>query len=86
MVRFSDTPFDGELDVVATLAGRVIQSSIEDLRRRDELTIALRAMMKQGASIDDLSAASGLTPEDIKRIVESELILDSDIDTLVGVR
>lgn len=79
-------PFVGQLDVVATIAGDAIKASITELRQRDRLTIALRAALRAGATIDDLSAASGLTPSEIRRRVDAALLIEDDLDELAGVR
>ena len=78
--------FDGELEVVTTLAGAAIQASISELRTQDELTVALRTMLRQGADINDLSASCGLSPKEIRRRCESELFLGEDMTTLAGLR
>lgn len=79
-------PFPGQLDVVATIAGDAIKASIAELRHRDRLTIALRAALRAGASIDELSDASGLTPREIRRRVDAALLIENDLDELAGVR
>lgn len=80
------SPFDGSLDVVASLSDRLVHASIEELKRRDDLTIALRSLLRDGASIDDLSAACGLTCAEIRRRVEGELHLGEDLAELSGLR
>jgi hypothetical protein len=80
-----NSPFDGQLDVVATLAGDAIEASIAELRQRDRLTIALRAALRAGVSADELSAASGLTPDEIRRRAASTLFVEDDLDDLAGV-
>jgi len=82
----TNMPFDGQLDVVATLAGDAISASIAELRQRDKLTVALRTALRHGATLDELSAASGLTPSEIRRRVDAALLIDDDLDDLVGVR
>lgn len=79
-------PFVGQLDIVTTLAGDAIEASIAELRQRDRLTIGLRAALRAGVSIDELSAASGLAPSEIRRRVESALLIEDDLDDLAGVR
>jgi hypothetical protein len=83
---FTDkTPFDGELDVVATLAGEAIKASIVELRQRDRLTIGLRSALRAGVSIDELSEACGLTPAEIRKRVDADLIIEDDLDELAGI-
>jgi hypothetical protein len=84
---FKDSsPFEGQLNVVATLAGDVIQASISELRQRDKLTIALRSALRMGVSIDELSDSSGLTVAEIRRRIASELMIEDDTDELAGIR
>lgn len=86
MNKLTDSTFEAHLDVVATLAENAISASLVELRKHDELTVGLRAALKQGANIDDLSAASGLTPEAIRKRAEGALVLSDDLDELVGLR
>lgn len=67
MTDFRHTPFRGELEVVSTLRDGVIAASITEMRRQDELTRALFDCLRAGVGIDELSAASGLTPAEIRR-------------------
>lgn len=73
------------LEVVETLRDNMIEASIEELRQRDRLTVALRASLRNGIKIDDLSAASGLTCAEIRRRVDGSLVLGEDLDSLAGV-
>ena len=75
-------PFVGQLDVVATLAGDAIKASIAELRQRDRLTIALRAALREGVSVEELSAASGLPPREVRRRVAAALFIEDDLDEL----
>jgi hypothetical protein len=86
MNRSTDSVFSGELEIVTTLSNQAIQSSLADLRSRDQLTIALRQSLRQGVEIDQLSAASGLATKDIRARVEGELAFGEDLDTLAGIR
>ena len=65
--RFVDSPFEAQLEVVATLAESAFEASIEELRKQDELIVAMRGMLKNGVSIDEISAATGLPPQEIRR-------------------
>jgi hypothetical protein len=84
--QIKSNPFEGQLDVVATLGRRAIEASVAELRKQDELTIALRDAVKQGVSLDDLSEACGLRPEEIRRRVERDLHVESDLDEMIGAR
>lgn len=86
MNRYRDiNPFDGELEVVATLSGAAIRASLDDLRAQDKLTLALRSMMRMGVSVDALSAETGLTPEAIRTRVARDLTFGEDLDALSGI-
>ena len=60
MNKFEDNPFDGELEVIATLRDRAIEASINHVQVRDELFSALEYGLKTGISIDALSDADVL--------------------------
>lgn len=66
MNKFEDNPFDGELEVIATLRDRAIQAAAEQQHTRDDLITALQLGLEQGISVDALSSASGFTPEQIR--------------------
>ncbi len=84
MTRFTDSPFAPQLEVVAMLADNQMAASIEELKKRDRLTLALRGYLREGVTIDDLSAATGLTPDEIRRRVDGELNILSDAAELSG--
>jgi hypothetical protein len=83
---FSDSPFEAQLEVVSTLADRALEASRAELARIDELTLALRGSLKNGVTVDELSEATGLTPEEIKRRVDRELNVLDDVEVLAGMR
>lgn len=85
MNRFTDSPFEAELEVVATLADRAFNATIEELRKEDELTLALRGMLRNGVSIDELSEATGLATQEIRKRCARELNILSEVDSLMGV-
>jgi uncharacterized protein YerC len=84
MTQFRDNPFSSALDVVATLRDRQIEARIAELKREDEMTVALRQMLRNGADINSLSDASGLTVKEIERQIERELHFGEDMATLAG--
>lgn len=84
MRRFTDTPFEAQLEVVATLAGRAIQASLAELRREDELTLAMRSSLRDGVRVEDLSDATGLTVAEIQRRASAELKILNDLPDLAG--
>jgi hypothetical protein len=71
-------------DVLAQLSEWAIRSSVETLKHEDRLTIGLREALRNGASINDLSAISGLTPSEIRRRVNRELNVLSELELLSG--
>lgn len=85
-MSMSKEMFKAGLDVVATLRDEQIRASIAELRKHDEMTVALRTMLRNGVDINDLSEASGLNVKEIKRRVESDLMLGEDLATLAGSR
>jgi hypothetical protein len=86
MHSFKQNPFSGQLDVIATLRDRQIESAVEDLRRQDEVTLALRSALRFGMDINSLSEASGLTVEQIRTRVSGELNFGEDMASLAGTR
>lgn len=69
-------------DTIAALSDWAIRSSIRELESRDRLTIALREALRNGANINDLSAVSGLTVQDIRRRTEGSLHVLSELELL----
>ena len=86
MADFRNSPFSGTLEMVATLRDRSIQASIVELKRQDELTLALRTALRNGVDINDLSDASGIPVEQIRERVERDLHLGEDLAHLAGLR
>lgn len=73
------------MDALRTLARAHISSELVELQRREDVHKAVREAMKVGMPIDAVSDATGLTPEQIRRIVSNEVI-DFDLAMLTGVR
>jgi hypothetical protein len=71
-------------EVLVELSRGVIRSSIETLRHEDRLTLALRQALREGADIDGLSDATGLTPAEIRRRVKRHLNVLSELELLAG--
>ena len=86
MSHFHNSPFEGQLEIVATFRDREIQASLNELRKRDEMTIALREFLRNGVSIDELSNASGLSPAAILKRVRGELEFGDDLAKISGSR
>jgi hypothetical protein len=76
--------YDTGFPVIAALSKSAIESSIRDLQDQDRLTIALKTAIRNGADINSLSEASGLTPAEIVRRIDSELIVLSDLELIAG--
>lgn len=85
MTEFSDSPYEGQLEVIATLAKRGIDAAIQERNIAGEMDITLKSMLRDGVDISDLSAASGLTPAQIRKRVD-DVPLDADFDVLAGTR
>lgn len=83
MVRTKITQ-DTEFPVITALSRRAIEASIRELQDRDRLTIALRMALREGADINELSEASGLTPETIRQSAGRELLILSDLELTAG--
>lgn len=75
---------NAEHSVISTLSGRAIEAAVEELRERDRLTIGLRMALRDGADINDLSAASGLTVSEIRRRTGRELHVLSELELACG--
>lgn len=71
-------------NVLTQLSEWAIRSSVETLKAEDRLTIALREALRSGATLDDLSAISGLTPMEIKRRANGHLNVLSELESLAG--
>lgn len=71
MNPFRDNPFSEQLAMVASVSGRVIETRAREAREDAQLTAALRGALTAGADINDLSSASGLAPDEIRRRVEA---------------
>lgn len=71
MNKFEDNPFDGELEVIATLRDRAIEAAAIQQTYREDLIAALEFGLSQGISVDALSDASGLTTEEIRGLKQT---------------
>lgn len=71
MNKFQDNPFDGELEVIATLRDRAIEAAAVQQTYRDDLIAALEFGLSQGISVDALSDASGLTTDEIRGLKQT---------------
>jgi hypothetical protein len=75
MTHWENDTFENELELVATLSREVNVASIKMLRSHDELTSEIRRLSQAGVSVDALSEATGLSPDEIKSRVASDRTL-----------
>ncbi len=72
-MSFPNSPFDNnrsaELEIVATMSHRAIQASIAEQRIQADLIAAVIEAGKQGIPVDDLSEASGLSPDRVRHVL-----------------
>jgi hypothetical protein len=78
----SHTPNDVMIETLTGLSQRAIEAAVAELRAQDELTLAIRAMFRQGLDVDTLSYATGLRPEDIRHRLECALFIGEDTNGL----
>jgi len=86
MADFRNSPLTSYRDVVATLRDRQIEARITELKREDEMTMALRDLLAAGADINTLSEASGIPVDQIRKQTERELHFGEDLASLSGTR
>ncbi len=85
-IHYTQAPDQGVLDVLAVLSDRAIRARVAEMACEDELTLAMRQMFRAGVNVDTLSAATGLTPREVRRRLESELNVGDDLAMLAGYR
>jgi hypothetical protein len=69
-------------DTLGVLSQRAIERDVEALRAHDDLTLAIREMFHAGLDVNELSAATGLHPEDIRHRLECELFVGAEFSYL----
>lgn len=69
-------------DVLTRLSEWAIRKSVETLEAEDRLTVGLREALRNGADINDLSAMTGLTPDEIRRRTNGNLAVLDDLALL----
>lgn len=76
------------LTVVRDLSATLIRAEVRAAAQRTSLEKAVRdAVLKYGANVNEASAASGLTVDEVKRILDQMPPLsDGDLAELVGLR
>lgn len=75
---------NGHLSVVSDLGRQLVRSRCNEQLTHENLGRAIRTASRSGASIDSLSAASGLKPTAVEEIMQSE-DRDADLAILVGI-
>jgi hypothetical protein len=71
-------------NALTSLSDRAIRSAIRQLEDEDRLTLGLREALRYGADINDLSADTGLTCDEIRRRVNRNLNVLSELEMLVA--
>lgn len=84
--RFSDSPFEGQLEVIATLSEEATVATMQEQIKWQNLMQALREMLDQGIAIDELSNASGLSPDQIRKVCQKIRPRDEDLLALFGLK
>jgi len=74
--------------VIRDQSAQLIRAELRSAEQRKVLESAVRdAIVKLGCSIDDISEASGLTPAEIRRVLDAAPEgMDDDLAQLAGVR
>lgn len=85
MTNFLHSPFQGDLDGVAQLSEDVIDSSIDLQRKRDRQTLEIRKLLERGVPVDELSNATGLSPDEIRAIERRSVVVLDELDVLTGI-
>ena len=78
-MTFRHSPFESTLEVVATLRDGSIQHSIRAQREHDSFVAAVVSAYKAGVSINDLSDASGMPPDQILAAADKPGDSESDL-------
>lgn len=73
-----------QLNVIAQLSEWAIHDSLRELASHDRLTVGLREALRYGASVDELSAITGLTPMEIRRRANANLNVLSELEVLAS--
>lgn len=77
--------FSGELEVVSSVSKALFTAKLNELRARDDLIVAFRSALHMGMDINELSAETGFSPEDITRMAGWNLTFGEDLPTLTGI-
>lgn len=75
------------LTIVREQSARLIRCELSAAGERDRLERAcVQAIRKLGQSVDEVSEASGLTPSEIRSLLDETKPLDTDLAALAGMR
>ena len=84
-IRTTNEPHrSGRLAVVSDLGRQLVRQRCHEQLVREHLGRAIRTESRRGASIDSLSEASGLRPDEVKKIMQSE-DCEENLSILVGI-
>lgn len=74
------------LGIVASERDSLIRQEVKAMNQREILERACRdAVLKLGHNVDEVSEASGLTPNEIRALVDSPQITGDELKALAGV-
>lgn len=77
------TAIDTRLTVLTNQAAALIRDEVRAMNSRRQLESAVRQVAKQGVTVNEISASTGLTPSDIYSILDTPEPLE-DIAALAG--
>jgi hypothetical protein len=73
---------DGRLDVLRDQSRDLIEAEVAEMNVRGQMERAIRQSLQVGLSIDEISDATGLTPEEIRKIGETRS--EPTLDEMLG--
>lgn len=72
--------------VLADQSAGLIRAEVRAQEQREKLYAGVRdAVCKLGCSVDEVSAATGLTPEVIKSVIDAEPAVSDELAALAGI-
>lgn len=83
--KFQPRDFSGQLNVVASISDALFAASLDELRARDKMIVALRESLRLGVPVSELSAETGLTVEQVRKLAARNLTFGEDLNTLTGI-
>jgi hypothetical protein len=74
------------LGIVALERDSLIRQEVKAMNQREKLELACRdAVLKLGHNVDEVSEASGLTPGEIRALVDASQSTENDLKVLAGI-